>query len=364
MPQKKPRAGRRAEPGPRLPDVQQWQPRADASESLSVAFRRRCRYSEQRLLLQFSEEQEGNLDNFDSGIGLEEILRNELRELLPRRYGVTTGVVTDRRGYTAGHCDLVIFNEDWFPLIKPPAVEGARRPYLPIEGAYAILEIKQSLSEKSLDRAMEKLVQCHRLHRPLVPYDRVVENRQAGYCNHFYSNPLYTAVVAVDVAGKSSFDDLIVRFFQINKQLRRREMVRALVVLNRGYITWAYVDEQGEVRPAWFASEDQFLPLYPALIPRMPDDSILYPFIQGLSNHLYRCVLGPEDVVSNYGEQDSIGKVNIPKKGWYINPDKETLDSFGQSCSHSADVHWRDAQIETGRVNRPGSDGSSDPARG
>lgn len=138
---------------------------------------------------------------------------------------------------TAGHCDALIFNETWFPAIKAPAVATSRRPHLPIEGVYAAVEVKQSLSPSTLDQAMEKLVCCHRLHRPPTPRDRIVENRESGQCIHAISNPLYSAVFAVQLAPKANFQKLAERFVAINKLLKRSEVIRTLVVLNHGAIT-------------------------------------------------------------------------------------------------------------------------------
>jgi hypothetical protein len=141
-------------------------------------------------------ERDFNIDNFDSGPAVEEIVRDELANLLPRRYSVRAGVVVDRDGRTAGDCDVVIFNELWFPSLKEGATPSSRRTYYPIEGAYAILEIKQTLGFRTLDEAMRKLVQCHRLNRPRTPYLRLTENRDKSKCTHATTNPLFSAIVA------------------------------------------------------------------------------------------------------------------------------------------------------------------------
>jgi hypothetical protein len=322
-----------------LPNVDEWQPRTDVSESLAQSFRRRCLYADKRLRLRVAEEKAANLNNFDSGIGVEEIFRDELQELLPRRYKAMTGVLTDRHGYTAGHCDTIIFNDTWFPAIKAAAIEGSRRPHLPIEGAYAVIEVKQSLSEKALDEAMEKLVTCNRLHRPLTPRDRITENRETGSCTHFISNPLYSAIFAVDVAPRNNFQQLIARFFQINQLLKRREMVNAIISLNHGCVVWGYLDGM-EMRPALFSGEDLASPIRPGFFPFSPGESPLYPFIQNLSSHLYHSVLGAEDIVTAYGDR-IIGATPIrgpqETERWQILPDPELEAFFRRPCEHDAE---------------------------
>src|SRR5262245_47719400 len=144
-----------------LPDVSKWQPREDASERLAKLFFKRCQQIEERILLRTKAERDGTIDNFDCGLGIEDIIRDELSKLLPARYSVHCGVVNDRYGRTVGDCDVVIFNELWFPFIRSGAAEASRRFHFPVEGVYGVLEIKSSLDYTSLDEAMAKLVACH-----------------------------------------------------------------------------------------------------------------------------------------------------------------------------------------------------------
>ncbi|MGW4369305.1 DUF6602 domain-containing protein [Nocardia takedensis] len=312
---------------PPLPDVARWQPRTDATDNLTESFKRRCRYADRRLRLRFEEEQSSNIDNFDSGVSLEEIFRDEVDQLLPCRYQITTGVLVDRRGHTAGHCDAVIFNETWFPAIKGPASRTSRRPFLPIEGAYAVVEIKSSLTTKSLDDAMEKLVICQRLFRPHVSRDRVTENRETGSCQHFISNPLYSAIFAVDIDG-ADFDTLVTRFVHINRMLKRHEMVRALIVLGRGCVVWGYFDGES-VRPALMFKEDRIAPIFSVFLDIDNSGTAMYPFIQNLSSHLYHSVLAAEDIATHYGESTDYPNIKPPIGNEFdIAPDVSSIDSF------------------------------------
>jgi hypothetical protein len=87
---------------PDLPDTTIWQPREHKAETLQEAFLRRCVALEEKIRLRVQLEKEMNIDNYDSGPGIEDILREELRSLLPGRYSVRSGVINDRQGRTAG----------------------------------------------------------------------------------------------------------------------------------------------------------------------------------------------------------------------------------------------------------------------
>ena len=182
--------------------------------------------------------------SFDSGLPIEEVVRDELRRILPARYSVRAGTVVDATGYTAGDCDVVVFNDIWFPVVKPGPVESARQFMLPIEGVYAVGEVKQTLSGDTLTAALKKLVACHRLERPETFAHRLVENREQSDCVHGLTNPLYSFVVALDVGVGETFESLIDQFFTINQTLRRLDVVRAMSVFGHGTVIWGVDDPE------------------------------------------------------------------------------------------------------------------------
>ena len=89
-----------------------------------------------------------SVEAFGSGLPIEEVVREEFRNLLPNRYAVKAGTLVDATGYSAGDCDLVLFNDLWFPAVKASPTPSSRSVILPIEGVYAVGEIKQTLYEK------------------------------------------------------------------------------------------------------------------------------------------------------------------------------------------------------------------------
>jgi hypothetical protein len=287
-----------------LPQTHKWQPRKDKTDTLQEAFLKRCVNLEKKILLKIVQEKEANINNFDSGAGVEDILREELKLLIPKRYDIQAGVINDRLGNTAGDCELIIFNDEWFPSIKAGATPASRRVHLPIEGVYAVCEVKQSIDFQILDEAMKKLVTIHRLYRPPTNANRVVENWEYDGCFHGLKNPLYSAVIATSLSEKIELDNLVERFFDINKTLKRQEVIRCLCVLDRGTLTWSFVDLEGEFRPALFMRDDLFHPIIPVYhkVPKSP--SALYSFVSDLLLHLYQSVLAAEDVAFAYGPKE------------------------------------------------------------
>lgn len=307
-----------------LPSTKKWKPKDSSTETLDTIFLRNCLASEKVIILKSGLEKKMNINNFDSGFGLEEIIREEIRKILPNRYSVYSGVINDKDGKTAGGVDLVIFNDTWFPKIKSSHEKGSGKVYFPIEGVYAVGEIKQTLDYKSLDDALRKLVICHRLNRAKNSGERIVENFELDSYQSSISNPLYSFILAANVREGIDIEILINRFFDINKTLRRREVIRALCVLGKGNISWGYYDEEkDEIKPALFKNKDLRLPIFP-VFHRVPDvESAFYPLITDLLLNLYHSVLTPEDIAATYGYSSLLlPKVKIPKsKDLYLEPD-------------------------------------------
>jgi hypothetical protein len=323
-----------------MPDTEAWQPRTQASESLGVAFLKRCAAGEQHLRHVLTQERDSAIDAFDSGKPFEVAVREELSRLLPVRYAVTDGVVVDRNGMSAGHADLVVFNDLWFTPVNAPVGAQPARTLIPIEGAYAVGEVKQRLTKATLDEAMEKLVVLQRLKRPRTFANRLVENREADSCTHGLTNPLFTFIIAAE-ADAREFQRLISRFFDINKTLKRLEIARSLCVLGAGTVSWGFKDplRHNEIRPALFMRDDLFhsiLPAYAAAAVVPP----LFSLMQLLHLHLFHSILGPEDIATAYGFKLPQG-ISIPTQADIaLQPDKEWRDSLRTPCNHE-ELHRR-----------------------
>jgi hypothetical protein len=321
----------------RLPQVSAWVPKRHPAETIDSAFYRRCHQIEREILSRVAYEKKFNEHAFDSGWTVEEIIRLSLHEVLPRRYAVQAASVSDSKGYTAGDCDVVVFNNLWFPVIKAGPTPESRRVYLPIEGVYAVLEVKQSLTAKSLDDAMRKLVVCHRLFRPSAPYDRLVENDQRTGCTHYISNPLFSAIIAAGLDPGWTRDEAVERFIRINQILPRTDVVRALCILGQGTILWAYPRDPSsdltrpeDLAPATFMTEDRYAELVPVYAQTDPDDSPLYELMHTLLAHLFGSVLAPDNLAVHYG----LGKkVRVPSSGGAtLLPDPKLQKFLDEPC--------------------------------
>lgn len=282
-----------------LPDADSWYPSVANQETLRNALMVSCQIAQSRIVSRADAEVRFNLHNFDSGLSVEDIVREELGALLPSRYVVSAGVIGDQQGLTAGESDLVVRDPAWSPVTKPKATNDSRRIHLPIEGVYAVSEIKQTLGFHDLDDAMRKLVIASRLARPENPYGHITENQHLQWLDRQGSilNPLHTTVLGTRLHPSVDFRQIADRFGAINSRLNRDHMVTMLCVLDQG-TAW-YSVEGGSPYNATHMTDRQN-PLVLQINPREPQNAF-YRFFVELLGHLTRSVLGLREVAHAYG---------------------------------------------------------------
>ena len=283
-----------------LPNVESWHPKVTEDATLRNSLMITCKFAQARIVSRANVEIKFRVQNFDSGLGTEEIVREELARLLPNRYNVSPGLISDRLGRTAGDCDLIVRDANWSPVIKPGATSDSRRLHFPIEGVYAVAEIKQTLGRKELDAAMEKLVMANRLKRPENPYGHITENQHIENFDREGAilNPLHTTVFATRLPRRSTFDDVVKRFGEINAKLNRNNMVKMLCVLDQG-TAW-YSVESGNPYNANYMT-DRGVPLIMQINRKEPENAF-YRYYVEILGHLTRSVLGLHGITSVYGE--------------------------------------------------------------
>ena len=287
---------------PTVSDVNEWLPRSHRTDSLRKAMLLTCQAIQRRIVLEGAIERQFNINNFDSGYGVEDFVRQALSELLPTRYSVDAGVVNDRNGRTADDCDLLIRNGMWAPVVKLGATPNSRRFFhFAIESIYSAMEVKQTLGFTQLDEAMEKLVKVSRLARPPVSYGQITENQLVEFFDRdgWMLNPLHTTVIGTRLQEGVTFRNLASRFDAINAHLGRDHIVNELLVLDQGSAWYSVRSPEGRYSDATFMwDREQELSL--STFEREPEN-VFYYFFSRLSGHLNRSILRLGDVSTAYG---------------------------------------------------------------
>lgn len=92
-----------------------------------------------------------------------------LKDHLPHRYQADRAFVIDSQGACSEQIDVVIYDRQYSPFL----FNQSNQRYVPAEGVYAVLEVKQDLSRDHVLYAGEKAASVRRLHRTSAPVPHV-----------------------------------------------------------------------------------------------------------------------------------------------------------------------------------------------
>ena len=92
-----------------------------------------------------------------------------LNDHLPQRYQANRAFVIDSQGACSEQIDIVIYDRQYSPFL----FNQANQRYVPAEGVYGVLEVKQDLSREHVLYAGKKAASVRRLHRTSAPVPHV-----------------------------------------------------------------------------------------------------------------------------------------------------------------------------------------------
>ncbi|MGF7117400.1 DUF6602 domain-containing protein [Methanobacterium oryzae] len=95
------------------------------------------------------------------GSSFEETFKEFLREYLPESLDISTGLLVDSNGNFSKQLDVIISDKAKTPIF----FRSGNIRVIPIECAYAIIEIKASLNSKELDKAFENMKSVKNLEK-------------------------------------------------------------------------------------------------------------------------------------------------------------------------------------------------------
>ena len=100
------------------------------------------------------------------GAAMEQPVRAQLEQILPRGINVGSGFVIDSQGGTSRQIDLVLYERDICPVFS--VNDTAETTYYPCEGVIAVGEVKSTLDRLSLEDAVKKIASVKKLKRHQV----------------------------------------------------------------------------------------------------------------------------------------------------------------------------------------------------
>jgi len=97
------------------------------------------------------------------GDAIEEPVRDQLEQILPRGIGVGSGFVIDSSGATSRQTDVILYEKEICPIFSVNKARGT--VYYPCEGVIAVGQVKSTLNKSLLKEEFEKIASVKRLRR-------------------------------------------------------------------------------------------------------------------------------------------------------------------------------------------------------
>lgn len=161
------------------------------------------------------------------GSAREDLLKDYLRDLLPNKYSISSGIIIDFNQNQSKQQDFII--HDAFNC--PSFFKTDSNTILPIESVYATIEIKSTLNYDTLKQSVENIESVRKLHK--LPNRNIISNDY---------NEQYPLGFVFAYSSDYSLEQIQKKLFELNKNVDGRHQISIVCVLDKGLIFNVYKD--------------------------------------------------------------------------------------------------------------------------
>ncbi len=160
----------------------------------------------------------------------EEAVRRFLRHYLPRTLDITTGLLVDSQGGQSRQLDVIIADSAKTPILY----ESAEIRVIPVECAYAVVEVKAFLDKTELGKAYENMRSAKSLVKKAYFEEKgAIIHTHSLYGMEWDHWPLHYFVFAFDSAG---IDSVLSNLNSIQGSDEVHQRIGSICILEKGVI--------------------------------------------------------------------------------------------------------------------------------
>jgi hypothetical protein len=163
------------------------------------------------------------------GDAFEDVFRGFLREYLPKSLDISTGTLVDTSGAYSRQLDIIISDAAKTPIL----FKSGEIRVIPVECAYAVIEVKARLDAKEINRIFENMYSVRRLSKKAYFSEQTWFDHYGG---HWEILPINYFVFAFDSPDLRELGTLINARHQA-EQLQPWSRIDTVCVLDKGLIT-------------------------------------------------------------------------------------------------------------------------------
>lgn len=191
------------------------------------------------------------------GEAMEQPVKDQLEQILPRGIGVGSGFVIDGDGNTSRQTDVVLYEKDICPTFSINKTPGTT--FYPCEGVIAAGQVKSLLTKQMLREEFEKVASVKRLKRHSVhhfrphptsgapvPIERSYGSMQTPLVVDVSENsksPETRQILCFILAGsmRMSLDAMMEAFTEFTRDTGENLSPNVVAILTEGLLTWGNI---------------------------------------------------------------------------------------------------------------------------
>lgn len=151
----------------------------------------------------------------------EDRLKDCLKELLPKKYNITSGCIVDANEKQSKQQDFIIYDN----FNSPSFIASAKEQVVPIESVYATVEVKSTLTIDELKKSLKNIESVHLLEKTKPMSNLLIDTTmKAPICMIF----AYTS--------DTSLENIVEHVDEINKEILFENRVSIICILDKGLI--------------------------------------------------------------------------------------------------------------------------------
>ena len=220
----------------------------------------------QRLVENFDDARAGTTP-VTVGDAMEQPVRDQLEQILPRGIAVGEGFIIDSEGGTSKQTDVILYERDICPKFSINDTPGTT--FYPCEGVIAVGEVKSTLDRRTLRDAFEKIASVKKLQRRAIhdfmPHPTsgkpIVQRRNYG---SLQTSPIVDITERPDLDGTSQIFGFVVAgelevkaetfcdaFKHFSRETGDQFSPNMITILGGGLLTWGNLAKVKQQETRW-----------------------------------------------------------------------------------------------------------------
>jgi|SRR5215813_980621 len=135
---------------------------------------------------------------------------------LPQRYDTAKAFVVDSNGATSDQIDIVIYDRLYTPILY----NHEQQRFIPAEGVYAVLEVKQSLDKCNIEYAGKKAASVRKLKRTSARIIHAGGQYESGKA----PPPILAAILTSESSWSPPFGDAFQAAVEVSDSMERLDL--------------------------------------------------------------------------------------------------------------------------------------------